>query len=169
MGSPGGTWSIVPGCCCHKLPTSCLLTSTTQCCACEDQRIHTPTYSIYIDGLGMTPLGTRWQNYCWPCKCEYLKPPFLNLSILLLPAFWDNRVEQSSIPTRETHIPQYPDQSIFLQYWYSFYLGFNLMDCTPLVIGELWREVDPGNLPRTTTEIQEGRHRSAFEQQIEQN
>jgi hypothetical protein len=68
----------------------------------------------------------------------------------------------------ETRIPEHPDQSLFIQYWYSFYLGFNLADGTPLVMGEAWRDVDPGNLPRTITEMEESRHRSVFEQQIEQ-
>jgi hypothetical protein len=54
--------------CPHKLPTSCRLTSTPLCCACADERQHTATYRVYIDGIGFVHRGTRWQSYCWFCK-----------------------------------------------------------------------------------------------------
>src|SRR5205085_2148466 len=54
--------------CPHKLPTSCRLTSTPQCCACADRRPHFSTYRMYIDGVGFVSRGTRWQSYCWFCK-----------------------------------------------------------------------------------------------------
>jgi hypothetical protein len=54
--------------CPHKLPTSCRLTSTPNCCACADERPHSRTYSVYIDGVGFVQRGTRWQSYCWFCK-----------------------------------------------------------------------------------------------------
>lgn len=55
------------GHCDHKLPTSCQLT-ITECCACADERAHSASYSVYIDGVGFVPRGTRWQRYCWFCK-----------------------------------------------------------------------------------------------------
>jgi hypothetical protein len=149
MGTPGGEWTLQPGHCVHKLPTSCLLTSTQKCCACEDERAHTPTYSRYIDGMGMTNYGTRWQSYCWPCK-----------------SFWDNRIEKSGIPNRETRIPNYPEQHRFLLYWYSFYLGSNLLDGPTLISGEAWKDVDVGSLPRTTFEIIHQSPVSQFELEI---
>ena len=54
--------------CPHKLATSCRLTSTPNCCACADERVHSRTYRVYIDGVGFVNRGTRWQGYCWFCK-----------------------------------------------------------------------------------------------------
>lgn len=54
--------------CDHKLATSCRLTSTHNCCACADERAHSLTYRVYIDGIGFVQRGTRWQGYCWFCK-----------------------------------------------------------------------------------------------------
>lgn len=54
--------------CDHKLATSCRLTSTLNCCACADERPHSLTYRVYIDGIGFVQRGTRWQGYCWFCK-----------------------------------------------------------------------------------------------------
>ncbi|KAK5003190.1 hypothetical protein LTR39_006491, partial [Cryomyces antarcticus] len=54
--------------CPHKLPTSCRLSSIPNCCACADERAHTYTYLVYVDGVGSVPRGTRWQAYCWFCK-----------------------------------------------------------------------------------------------------
>jgi hypothetical protein len=54
--------------CPHKLATSCRLTSTLNCCACADERAHSRTYRVYIDGIGFVQRGTRWQGYCWFCK-----------------------------------------------------------------------------------------------------
>jgi hypothetical protein len=89
----------------------------------------------------------------------------LNSRSSLSPAFWDYRINQSTIPIRETRIPDYPSQLFFLQYWYSFYLGFSLLYGYPLT-GEPWRDVDPGRLPRTADEIRDGLHRSQFEELI---
>jgi hypothetical protein len=50
--------------CDHKLATSCRLTSTPHCCACADERPHSRTYRVYIDGVGFVQRGTRWQGYC---------------------------------------------------------------------------------------------------------
>jgi hypothetical protein len=54
--------------CDHKLATSCRLTSTPRCCACADERPHSRTYRVYIDGVGFVQRGNRWQSYCWFCK-----------------------------------------------------------------------------------------------------
>ena len=54
--------------CPHKLATSCRLTATPRCCACADVRLHSTTYSVYIDGVGFVQRGTRWQSYCWFCR-----------------------------------------------------------------------------------------------------
>jgi hypothetical protein len=57
--------------CAHKLASSCRLTSTQNCCACADERAHSLTYRVYIDGIGFVQRGTRWQGYCWFCKGTY--------------------------------------------------------------------------------------------------
>jgi hypothetical protein len=59
--------------CPHKLATSCRLTSTLNCCACADERVHSRTYRVYIDGVGFVNRGTRWQGYCWFCKGTLLR------------------------------------------------------------------------------------------------
>ncbi len=58
--------------CDHKLATSCRLTSTHNCCACADERAHSLTYRVYIDGIGFVQRGTRWQGYCWFCKGTFV-------------------------------------------------------------------------------------------------
>jgi hypothetical protein len=97
----------------------------------------------------MTSYGTRWQSYCWPCK-----------------TFWDNRIEKSGIPNRDSRIPDYPEQHRFLEYWYRFYLGLSSNDGTELISGEAWRDVDVGCLPRTTFEIIHQSPVSYFELEI---
>ena len=54
--------------CSHKLPTSCRLTALPICCACQDKRPHSSSYSKYIDGVGFVLGGTRQEKYCWMCK-----------------------------------------------------------------------------------------------------
>lgn len=142
------------GHCPHKLATSCRLTSTLNCCACADDRPHSVTYSIYIDGLGMVPRGTRWQNYCWCCQ-----------------VFWDNRIQCTDPPIRpsQTRIPLIPDQTEFLERWFEFHQGYRLVKAPDgserrvAVLGEQFREVDPGFLPRTLNQLRAGqvnnRHR----------
>ncbi|KAF2674949.1 hypothetical protein BT63DRAFT_435957 [Microthyrium microscopicum] len=154
MGTPGALRSrILDGSQCeHKLPTSCVLTSTQECCACEDERDHVVSYNIYIDGAGMKPWGTRWQDYCWPCK-----------------EFWNNRTGRGIIPPSQTRIPEIPDQSLFLERWYDFYRGYsttsteNGVEITYPIQHEPWRDVDPGRLPRTTDEVRQGLGRSQYE------
>ena len=68
MGTLTGDCPRLDAHCPHKLATSCRLTSTSNCCACADERVHSRTYRVYIDGIGFVQRGTRWQGYCWFCK-----------------------------------------------------------------------------------------------------
>jgi len=54
--------------CIHKSVASCQL-NIPLCCACADKRPYAATYSRYVDGIGDTTGGTRWQNYCPSCIC----------------------------------------------------------------------------------------------------
>jgi hypothetical protein len=74
--------------CPHKLATSCRLTSTPNCCACADERVHSRTYRVYIDGVGFVQRGTRWQGYCWFCKGE--------LAHIILPNKWVSDISHQS-------------------------------------------------------------------------
>ncbi|KAF1917300.1 hypothetical protein BDU57DRAFT_527954 [Ampelomyces quisqualis] len=133
--------------CPHKLATSCRLTSTLNCCACADERAHSRTYRVYIDGIGFVQRGTRWQGYCWFCK-----------------EFWTNRLAATDPPleTSQTRIPEIPDQSEFLNRWFEFHQGYRvakLQDGTEQrmpVIGEPFKEVSPGFLPRTMDQLRQG-------------
>ncbi|KAF2187265.1 hypothetical protein K469DRAFT_704947 [Zopfia rhizophila CBS 207.26] len=134
--------------CPHKLATSCRLTSTPNCCACADERPHSQTYSVYIDGVGFVQRGTRWQSYCWFCK-----------------EFWNNRLAATYPPLEpsQTQIPQIPGQTEFLERWFEFYQGYRIVkrpDGTEqriAVIGEPLKEVSPGFLPRTLDQLRAGR------------
>ncbi|ORX94291.1 hypothetical protein BCR34DRAFT_677681 [Clohesyomyces aquaticus] len=134
--------------CPHKLATSCRLTSTPRCCACADERPHSRTYSVYIDGVGFVQRGTRWQSYCWFCK-----------------EFWNNRLDCTypSLSPEQTQIPQIPDQTAFLERWFEFHQGYRiikLLDGTEdriAVTGEPLMEVSPGFLPRTLHQLRAGR------------
>lgn len=68
MGTLTADCPRLDGHCDHKLATSCRLTSTLNCCACADERAHSLTYRVYIDGIGFVQRGTRWQGYCWFCR-----------------------------------------------------------------------------------------------------
>ncbi|KAF2470774.1 uncharacterized protein BDR25DRAFT_303764 [Lindgomyces ingoldianus] len=57
--------------CSHKLLVSCSLSATTICCACADKRPKAKQYPIYIDGVGQTMRGTRWQGYCPGCRAHW--------------------------------------------------------------------------------------------------
>ena len=132
--------------CEHKLPTSCRLTSIPECCACADERGHSVAYPTYIDGVGFVQRGTRWQRYCWFCK-----------------EFWQNRVQASGLRPGQTRIPEVPDQTEFLKRWYEFYQGYRTVtkddgsEERVAVLGEEFREVSPGYLPRTLEELRAGR------------
>jgi hypothetical protein len=131
--------------CEHKLPTSCRLSSIPQCCACADERAHAASYSTYIDGIGFVPRGTRWQRYCWFCK-----------------QFWENRVEASGLRPAQTRVPEVPDQTEFLERWYEFHQGYRIIknedgsEDRVAVLGEDFRDVSPGHLPRTLEELRSG-------------
>lgn len=133
--------------CPHKLPTSCRLTSTPNCCACADERQHARTYRVYIDGLGFVQSGTRWQGYCWFCK-----------------EFWNNRLAATDPPLEpsQTRIPQVPDQTEFVARWNEFYQGYRIVPLADgserriAVLGEPLKEVSPGFLPRTLAQLGEG-------------
>lgn len=160
MGTLTGNIERLPGYCEHKLPTSCRLTSIPNCCACADERAHSASYSTYIDGVGFVLRGNRWQRYCWFCK-----------------EFWENRVKVSGLRPGQTRIPEVPDQTAFLERWYEFHRGYRIVkkedggEERVSVLGEDWREVSPGCLPRTLEEMREGRRREevAAEVQVQQN
>lgn len=149
MGTLTADITRLPEYCEHKLPTSCRLTSIPGCCACADERAHAPSYSTYIDGIGFVSRGNRWQRYCWFCK-----------------EFWQRRVDVSGLSSSQTKIPEVPDQSDFLRRWYEFHRGYREVvkeDGTVekiAVLGEAFRDVEPGDLPRTVEELREGRDRS---------
>ncbi|KAK0902268.1 hypothetical protein LTR91_019080 [Friedmanniomyces endolithicus] len=146
MGTLTGTQTRLPGQCEHKLPTSCRLTSILNCCACADERPHAASYSTYVDGLGFVPWGTRWQRYCWYCR-----------------EFWAKRVGVSGLRPALTRVPEVPEQREFLERWEEFHRGFRVVvgegggEERVAVLGEDWREVDPGCLPRTLEELRAGR------------
>ena len=127
--------------CPHKLPSSCRLTSTPNCCACADERPHSTTYRVYIDGVGFVQRGTRWQSYCWFCK-----------------SFWDARVSAAGLSPSDTKIPEDPGQDEFCERWFEWHRGWR-MDGEERVMleGEPLRDADPGFLPRTREEMERGR------------
>ncbi|PSN74664.1 hypothetical protein BS50DRAFT_671003 [Corynespora cassiicola Philippines] len=138
--------------CPHKLATSCRLTSTPNCCACADERPHSQTYRVYIDGVGFVQRGTRWQSYCWFCK-----------------EFWNNRLASTDPPLQpsQTQIPHIPDQAPFLERWFEFHQGYRVVKNAEgieqriAVIGEPLRDVSPGFLPRTLDQLRAGRENDA--------
>lgn len=70
----------------------------------------------------------------------------------------------------QTRIPDNPDQTDFLQRWYEFHRGYRIItreDGTEerlAVLGEPFKDVSPGHLPRTLDELRAGRERSAADQ-----
>ncbi|KAF2457505.1 hypothetical protein BDY21DRAFT_344027 [Lineolata rhizophorae] len=92
----------LPEHCDHKLPTSCRLTASPKCCACQDNRPHSAAYTVYVDGLGLVPRGTRWQNYCWFCK------GLLGLFFFLIPGFVSFLAGGASQVARTGHIQAPP-------------------------------------------------------------
>ncbi|KAF2218917.1 hypothetical protein BDZ85DRAFT_187088, partial [Elsinoe ampelina] len=150
MGTLSGQDVRLPDHCEHKLPTSCRLTSLRNCCACADERAHSPTYTTYIDGVGLVPRGRRWDRYCWFCK-----------------EFWSHRVAATNLLPSQTRIPEVPDQTTFLERWYEFHRGYRIVTSPDgweeriAVLGEPWGDVSPGHLPRTLDELRAGTVRSA--------
>ncbi|KAG9826425.1 hypothetical protein KCU68_g15006, partial [Aureobasidium melanogenum] len=127
----------LPEYCDHKLPTSCRLSSIPNCCACADERPHQSSYSTYVDGVGFVARGARWDRYCWPCS-------------RIVPALYF--------------------KSDFLQRWYQFYNGYRTISRPDgveervAVLGERFRDVSPGRLPRTLDELRAGQERSDADQ-----
>lgn len=178
MGTLTGDVSRLPGQCDHKLPTSCRLTSIPQCCACADERSHAPSYPTYIDGIGFVSRGQRWQRYCWFCKGELINKTFFLSSSSSFPfanttisEFWENRIAATNLRPSQTRIPEVPDQSGFLEKWYEFHQGYRTITKDDgseeriAVLGEPFRDVSPGQLPRTLDELRAGRERSEADQQ----
>lgn len=139
MGTLTGNMPRLPEHCGHKLPTSCRLTATPLCCACQDKRPHSSRYSMYVDGVGLVMRGTRWQRYCYFCR-----------------EFWSNRVLATEPPMEasETRIPEIPDQTPFLEAWFNFHRGYRTESGEDgqqrrieLALEKPWRDVDPGTLP----------------------
>jgi hypothetical protein len=56
--------------CSHKSTIDCILSTTPNCCACDDKRPNAPAYPVYVDGEGIRYQGTRWGMYCWKCRGE---------------------------------------------------------------------------------------------------
>ena len=157
MGTLTANSTRLPEYCEHKLPTSCRLSSIPNCCACADERAHAASYSTYIDGVGFVLRGKRWQRYCWFCK-----------------EFWEQRVKVSGLRSGQTRIPEAPDQTEFLKKWYEFHQGYRIVlkedgsEERVAVLGEEFKDVSPGCLPRTLEELRAGRRREE-EVQIVQN
>ncbi|KAH0342271.1 transaldolase, partial [Aureobasidium melanogenum] len=153
MGTLTADLPRLPEYCDHKLPTSCRLSSIPNCCACADERPHQSSYSTYVDGVGFVARGARWDRYCWPCS-----------------QFWRNRVAQTNLLPTQTRIPQIPDQADFLERWYQFYNGYRTVtrpdgaEERVAVLGERFRDVSPGRLPRTLDELRAGQERSDADQ-----
>ncbi|CAD0110163.1 unnamed protein product [Aureobasidium uvarum] len=170
MGTLTADLPRLPEYCDHKLPTSCRLSSIPNCCACADERAHQSSYSTYVDGVGFVARGARWDRYCWPCS-RTPHVPILSLSVLTpCSEFWKNRVAQTNLLPTQTRIPQIPDQSEFLQRWYQFYDGYRTVNRPDgvqervAVLGERFRDVSPGRLPRTLDELRAGQERSDADQ-----
>ena len=88
--------------------------------------------------------------------------------------FWDNRVAAAGLQPQDTQIPGNPEQTEFVSSWFDFHRGYRIdVDQNgqeirvDMELGELWRDVDPGYLPRTANEILQGRSRNMQNQPSE--
>ena len=55
-------------------------------------------------------LGTRQDNYCWPCK-----------------VFWDKHVRYSGVRQEATRIPNLPGIARFLNTWHDWHRGYRIV------------------------------------------
>lgn len=92
-----------------------------------------------------------------------------NLSVYT--EFWENRVAVTNLRPTQTRVPEVPDQSEFLAKWYDFHRGYRTIKKEDgseeriAMLGEPFRDVAPGQLPRTLDELRSGRDRSEADQQ----
>ena len=83
--------------------------------------------------------------------------------MLKIPEFWENRVFASNMEAAETRIPNHPDQTEFLDIWYEFHQGYRIhkredgSEHRVPLLGEPFKDVSPGYLPRTLDELRNGR------------
>lgn len=83
---------------------------------------------------------------------------------IVLLEFWTNRLAATDPPLElaQTRVPEIPDQTEFLERWFEFHQGYRvakLQDGTEQhmpVIGEPFKEVSPGFLPRTLDQLRQG-------------
>lgn len=83
--------------------------------------------------------------------------------------FWNNRIQatEPALEPSQTRIPLVPDQTEFLERWFEFHQGHRFAraadgtDHCIAVIGEPFRNVSPGFLPRTLDELRTGRSNDA--------
>lgn len=84
--------------------------------------------------------------------------------------FWENRVAATNLRPAQTRIPEVPDQTEFLKRWYEFHRGYRIVTREDgseeriAVLGEDFKDVSPGHLPRTLDELRAGQERSAADQ-----
>lgn len=82
----------------------------------------------------------------------------------MVPEFWSNRLAATDPPLdiAQTRIPEIPDQTEFLQRWFEFHQGYRIIKLGDdreqriAVIGEPFKEVSPGFLPRTLDQLRAG-------------
>lgn len=84
--------------------------------------------------------------------------------------FWENRTAVTNLTPAQTRIPEVPDQSDFLARWYEFHRGYRVITKEDgseehvAVLGEPFKDVSPGYLPRTLDELRAGRERDEVQE-----
>ena len=87
-------------------------------------------------------VGTRQDNYCWPCK-----------------VFWDERITLSGVPQETSRIPAIPGIALFVNTWHDWHRGYReIMDDNNVterqdLQGQPLRTVEIGHLPRASPGI----------------
>lgn len=89
------------------------------------------------------------------------------------PEFWNNRLAATDPPLEasQTQIPLIPDQTEFLERWFEFHQGYRIVkhadgtESRIAVLGEPFREVSPGFLPRTLNQLRAGIENDEFRPQ----